>query len=218
MDNSKEWTCDETIKKFKALQVEHSKLITVTTELVKALQMGITGQSERFYHLREKCKEIYPDLFILMENNDKIIAPTNDRNKTKVCYDVFYLTAEERKTSQIKLEAKRSMSDTCLDKNKNFVEYKLEKKESSKSLENIMLDDKSLSTGDGNPNEKGDSNENSTFFNIDYDKLKNDLFNADDGTKMLILQALRWVMRTVFKDIVVYSFSVFCLAYYKAIK
>lgn len=200
LDCNKIVAFDEMFKKFKTLQIEHVKLMGITAELVKALQVGINGQSERFYKLCEKCKEVYPDLFLLMQNQDELTEGVEKKNEFKGItndVDVYYLTAE-KKNSQVKLEIKRSMSDTCLEVNKV---NKLEKKESSKSLDNVAFDEKSVSSSEENF-EKADDNkelisnhkkDTSDFFDIDYGRLKNDLMSAGDCKKMLVLQALRWV-------------------------
>lgn len=185
----KMWAFEEMLKKFKTLQVEHVKLMGITAELVKALQVGISGQSERFLNLREKCKAIYPDLFVLMQNNDELLM---DSSKIRNEAEVFYLSAEKMHE---KLEIKRSLSDTCLAGKK---ESKLEKNDSSKSLENlIFVNTKPGSSSEENncqkAAEEGEINSKDVLFDLDYGRLKSDLMNADDGRKMLILQALRWV-------------------------
>lgn len=184
----KMWAFEEMLKKFKSLQVEHVKLMGITAELVKALQVGISGQSERFLNLREKCKTIYPDLFVLMQNNDELMM---DSSKIRNEAEVFYLSAEKMHE---KLEIKRSVSDTCLAGKKGS---KLEKKESSKSLENLIYENtKSGSSSEENNCQKAEGEKiksKDVLFDIDYGRLKSDLMNADDGRKVLILQALRWV-------------------------
>lgn len=184
-DCNKMLAFDDMLEKFKNLQVEHVKLMGITAELVKTLQSSILGQSERFCHLREKCKEDYPDLFVLMEKHEELIEPVEKENNA----EVLYLTVEP-KTSQVKLEITRSVSDTCLEKKKSMQEMKIERKESCKSLENVMFNDKSVRIREGGTNKQENG-----FFDIDYGKLKSDLINADDAKKMLILQALRWVFQ-----------------------
>lgn len=183
--NNKVLSFDEMFKKFKTLQVEHIKLMGITTELVKALQMGISGQSETFYQLREKWKEVYPDLFVLMKNQE-LNMDIGNKNEAGDAAEVLCLT----ETTQTRLELKRSLSDTCLKQKQN----KLWQRESSKSLDNLVFED-TPETRKQSCEKK--SKKQNDIFDIDYGRLKNDLINADDTKKMLILQALRWVITQI---------------------
>ncbi|KAF2896280.1 hypothetical protein ILUMI_09894 [Ignelater luminosus] len=58
-----ECKCKELKKKFRQLQMEHQKLMGVTTELTTALQTHILGQSENLNSMLNNCRNIYPDLF-----------------------------------------------------------------------------------------------------------------------------------------------------------
>lgn len=196
LDCNKIWAFDDMLEKFKMLQVEHVKLMGITAELVKALQSSIVGQPERFYHLRERCKDVYPDLFSLMQNNQELTEPSKNENKS----DVVYLTVEP-KSSETKLEITRSASDTCLEQKTSFEDIKIERKESSKSLENVAFTNgKSENVAQGKredgQKEAQEKKTRTDFFDIDYGRLKSDLINADERKKMLILQALRWVLKT----------------------
>lgn len=135
----------------------------------------MTGQTE-FHRLMEKCKEVYPDLFVALEGEEDT-KPIGERTNA----EVFHL-AVHPKTSEVKLEIKRSLSDTCLQRNNSDLE--IQKNKSSKSLENLAFEDE---------NDIIEEVESNKLFEIDYGKLKNDLLNADDRKKTLILQALRWV-------------------------
>ncbi|XP_066137545.1 uncharacterized protein [Euwallacea fornicatus] len=59
--------------KFSQLQVEHHKLIEVTSELTTALQINLISQTKNINSVLEQCKTIYPSLF--HANRHSIISP-----------------------------------------------------------------------------------------------------------------------------------------------
>lgn len=170
--------------------VDSSKMlfyvVGVATELLTALQTSVEGQSQKFNNLLEKCKQAYPDIFKLVDRNDRGDDGFPNRTNLNEAKEVSNQNAADFHDGKLPKEEMRfhhfseQNEQERINSKPDDFETKTEHDIATK-LDSLAKTERMLSF----------------FLHVDYRKLKKDLLHGNVEKRMLLLQALRWVCPSI---------------------